>query len=426
MKKKKRGCLAALIVLAVLVAGAGVLAAVRWKAWFGQPEEEPYQPSDMPARALLTFGDGTELSRDITWMCDTVLKPSHIEIVRMDSAGVSDTAAIAATGEIFASRSGTAAYYHVRLSDLEPEAEYSYRIVSGDKSSQWYSFRTWAADDGGKFSFIYVGDVQDTPEGDARTILADAFRRNPDAEFLLCAGDLVERPSDRHWNEMHEVLGDLAGSMPLLNVTGNHDYLKGIPRKLERRFPLTFSYFLDSMVDGNMLYSMRYGNAEFFLLDTNREFPYLLTQRHWLKERLDSSTARWKIVVMHHPLYSVRHDNRAGRYLFEDLIADHDVDLVLQGHEHNYARRAGSDAASTPVYVISHCSPKNYRIKRTEGQDRIGAGDRYYQTIRISPDTLFYGAYRASDGALYDSLLVVKGNPGTRVTDLSTGIPEMR
>ena len=66
--------------------------------------------------------------------------------------------------------------------------------------------------------------------------------------------------------------------------------------------------------------------------------------------------------------------------------------------------------ATTPVYTVSHCSPKNYDLYQNERYDRFGTESRYYQTIDLSGDTLTMAAYEAYHHTLYDSLQVVKGN----------------
>ena len=168
------------------------------------------------------------------------------------------------------------------------------------------------------------------------------------------------------------------------------------------------------MIGDNQVYTLCYGPVQFFLLDSNRELPYLLTQRDWLKTQLQQSRARWKIVVLHHPLFSIRSASRnlIQRWVFNGLIEDYGVDLVLQAHEHNYARMTAHDngVATTPVYTVSHCSPKNYDLYQNERYDRFGTDSRYYQTIDIIGDTLTMAAYEVYHHTLYDSLKIVKGN----------------
>lgn len=408
----------------LLVVALTVWVAMRWQVWFGNPEELAVEPLLAPGHVLLTFGDSDELSRNVSWQCDTMLQPSWLELV----CGT-DTARIEAQGEVFESRNGKAAYYVARLRQLSPDAHYRYRAVSGNGSSPWYGFRTYAAGRD-RFSFLFVGDVQDTIGGMANRFLRDALTHHPESEFLVCGGDLTERPANQYWAETFRTLDSIGQSMPILNVTGNHDYFKGIIQRLERRFPLVFSYFLDSKIRDNMVYTLNYGDVQLFVLDSNREFFYLWTQHQWLKELLAQSKAKWKILILHHPLYSVKGKNNAiQRWMFDGLVRQYGVDLVLQGHEHAYARMIGgvykNGAPATPVYTVSHCSPKNYRIHFDERFDKFGISSRYYQTVNIHGDTLEMAAYDANTHALYDSLLIVVSPVKAHlVVDQGKDIPE--
>ena len=178
----------------------------------------------------------------------------------------------------------------------------------------------------------------------------------------------------------------------------------------------------------NQVFTLRYKDVQFFVLDSNREFFYLFTQRSWLKKQLEESKARWKVVVLHHPLYSIRgkNNNLIQRWMFDDLIRDYGVDLVLQGHEHAYARMTNHDdkliIPSTPVYTVSHMSPKNYRIQFDEKFDKFGSGSRYYQKVVADDKRLTLTAYDAMTHALYDSLIISKQEG---ILDYGKQIPEV-
>lgn len=413
-----------LIATLLLLLAATIWVASRWNVWFYNPAELAVEPLSAPAHVLLTFGDGDELSRNVSWQCDTALQPSSL-LLACDG----DTTRIEAQGEVFVSRNGKAAYYVARLRQLKPDSRYRYCAVTGNKRSPWYGFRTYPAQRD-KFSFMFVGDVQDTIGGIANRLLLDAWAHHPDVEFLVCGGDLTERPANQYWAETFRTLDSIGQSLPILNITGNHDYLKGIVRRLERRFPLIFSYFLDSKVDDNMVYTLNYGDLQLFVLDSNREFYHLWTQRQWLEEQLEQSTARWKILLLHHPLYSIKgKNNLIQRWMFDDLVRQYGVDLVLQGHEHAYARMIGgtykNGAPAIPVYTVSHCSPKNYRIHFDERFDKFGISSRYYQTVSVSGDTLTMATYDAGTHTLYDSLMIhVSPVKAHLVKDLGRDIPE--
>lgn len=404
--KKLKACIALAVVILL-----GLWIASRWHTWFVEDEEEAYVPSFMPTHVLLTFGDAQPLSRNVSWMADTVVRPSWLELVCLSD---SDTIRVDAQGEIFRSRSGQAAYYVARLRSLKAATIYAYRAVTEGKSSPWYHFTTQQAQSD-KVSFLYVGDIQDSIGGETNRFLREALCRHPQSEFLVCGGDFVDGPTHRWWEEGFRDIDSVAQAMPMMAVTGNHDYRKGVFQWLERRFPLTFSYFLDSKIADNQVYTLCYGPVQFFLLDSNRELPYLLTQREWLKTQLAKSRARWKIVVLHHPLFSIRSASRnlIQRWVFNDLLEEYRVDFVLQAHEHAYARMTAhyNGVATTPVYTISHCSPKNYEVYLNERYDKLDTLSRYYQIVCVSGDTLTMKAYEVFHHTPCDSLRIIKGNP---------------
>ena len=406
-----------LVIGLVIVIVLGCWVASRWHTWFVEEDEEAYVVSSSPVHVLLTFGDAQPLSRNVSWQADSVLRPSWLELVCLAD---SDTIRVEAQGEVFRSRGGQAAYYVARLRDLQAGTRYAYRAVTGEKVSPWYQFYT-QSDSTDKVEFLYVGDVQDSIGGEANRFLREALSRHPESEFLVCGGDLSDGPRQSCWDEAFRDIDSVAQAMPLLVVAGNHDYRKGVIQWLERRFPLTFSYFLDAKIADNQVYTLNYGPVQFFLLDSNRELPYLLTQRDWLKAQLEQSRARWKIVVLHHPLFSIRSRSRnlIQRWVFNDLLEDYGVDLVLQAHEHAYARMTAHEGgqAVTPVYTVSHCSPKNYEIYENDRYDKSITSSRFYQTVRISGDTLTLAAYEVYHHSLCDSLQIIKDKNNAKIIE---------
>jgi len=108
--------------------------------------------------------------------------------------------------------------------------------------------------------------------------------------------------------------------------------------------------------NGDRYYSIASGGAtpltEVFVLDSNTLGADAVTdgydnpQLDWLRNALTRSTAVWKIVAMHHTIYSpttdrflwaARDPDGELRALLEPILADR-VDVVFQGHNHMYAR----------------------------------------------------------------------------------------
>jgi hypothetical protein len=64
-------------------------------------------------------------------------------------------------------------------------------------------------------------------------------------------------------------------------------------------------------------------------------------QIDWLKETLKVTDSTWKIVFMHHPIYTGAGGHRADQGLLnalESVMVEGGVQLVLSGHNHYYAR----------------------------------------------------------------------------------------
>ena len=87
-------------------------------------------------------------------------------------------------------------------------------------------------------------------------------------------------------------------------------------------------------------YSFVKGSAEFFYLDTNLDRMSESTiqhQLHIMKDKLDKSTKKWKIVVGHHTWRSIAgHGNAEPRFetFLKDLFKDTKPTLYMCGHDH--------------------------------------------------------------------------------------------
>jgi 3',5'-cyclic AMP phosphodiesterase CpdA len=113
-----------------------------------------------------------------------------------------------------------------------------------------------------------------------------------------------------------------------------------------------------------LYYTTTHGPVDFFFLDSSVPGvfgPVASTQWEWLDDTLASSTSQWKVVALHHPLYSSGHhgSTMGARERLEPILARHHVDLVLAGHDHDYERThpqhgityvvSGGGCKTTPV-----------------------------------------------------------------------------
>ena len=154
-------------------------------------------------------------------------------------------------------------------------------------------------------------------------------------------------------------------------------------------------------IDHQSNYSFDYGNAHFLFLDANPHlfndnlpggnafntppptfvaYPTALGQ--WVINDLDSSNQPWKIVVYHQPAFTSGDGTLVNNQMraVAKLLEDHGVNIVFNGHDHNYQRtlpiRATARTASTPTTTAG--SPAVYVDQKFDGNtDTVPDGVLY-------------------------------------------------
>ncbi len=211
----------------------------KWDSWFYNPPEPPYSPSSFPERILLTWSNDPCTTRDVTWQCDTLSKTGLLQLYNKNCKD--DTITLPASRQIIKTQGGAGAYYKVHIKNLLPGQLYDYRVESNRNWSDWYTFKTCSKSDS-DYSFVFIGDIQDSINGKTGDILKKAFECQPDAAFFLFIGDMIERPHDEYWNEFFREGGDLFRRIPVIASPGNHEYYKGLVQKIDERWMAHFSF----------------------------------------------------------------------------------------------------------------------------------------------------------------------------------------
>jgi 3',5'-cyclic AMP phosphodiesterase CpdA len=149
-------------------------------------------------------------------------------------------------------------------------------------------------------------------------------------------------------------------------------------------------------------YTTSHGPVDFFYLDSSA--PGLFgedapTQLEWLDDALASSTNQWKVVCMHHPVYSSgAHGSTPGAdEVLEPILARRAVDLVLTGHDHHYERTRPVHGVT---YVVSGGGCKTTPVGRSRFT-RAAASALQYLHVDVDGDRLTGRSVRA-DGRLLD------------------------
>lgn len=123
-------------------------------------------------------------------------------------------------------------------------------------------------------------------------------------------------------------------------------------------------------------------------------------QLAWIQAELAASAARWKIVYLHHPLYSSggRHgSDLVLRGELEPLFVKYSVNLVLSGHDHFYERLKPQNGIR--YFVVGGSAKLRKRnVLKTKLTAKAFDTDNSYLLMEIAGDRLHFQAIsRAGD-----------------------------
>jgi predicted phosphodiesterase len=223
----------------------------------------------------------------------------------------------------------------ITLTDLITGTEVMYRVSTNGVELGSGAFRTAAGTDRA-FSFAVIGDsgIGST----AQYSVADRLVAL-DPEFVLHTGDVVypDGQADGYDPFFFLPYQALTRRAPIYPSLGNHDY------HTQSGQPYLDAFYLphNNPANTERYYSFDWGNAHFTALDFNTGPDS--TQLEWLQNDLASTDKTWKIVFYHQAIYSSGPHGyeswvEAKRALLAPIFEQHDVDLVINGHDHDYER----------------------------------------------------------------------------------------
>ncbi|MXO65216.1 fibronectin type III domain-containing protein [Altericroceibacterium endophyticum] len=423
-----------------------------------------WQPaSHWPDRIVATLPGDPQTSFAVTWRTDLDVTESvaqitlaqdgpeleeHAETLR-GSVETLDLEQVEINGETFDAHwnkgLGAVNYHSVEFNGLSPDTLYAYRVKGGDEEwSEWFQLRT--APEDGPVTFLYLGDAQNDILSRWSRVIREAFATASDARFIVHAGDLTNKSArDRDWGEWFKALSFIHSRIPAIPATGNHEYMKletdgrvsdrDITMLWRPQFSLPVEESLPREL-AELAYDVRYTKDVHVFIITSTDDDHLQAQADWLDREMSRSDAKWKIVSFHHPIFSSSEgrDTPEKRDILLPVFLKHKVDLVLQGHDHTYARGAigspsdklgfaDSGALIETMFVNSVGGPKQYDWKTTGWDEYADAGvklarsaadTQLFQVLRVDGDRLTYES-RTATGALYDDFVLDKQQDGRKL-----------
>lgn len=438
-------------------------------------------------RVVLTPTARPETSQFVSWR-----GPPSSDRVLVRSADTSTVWIVEGSiSDVIAGR----AYHTAQLTGLAPGGEYEYRIPSDDGCVEWRGFATSTGAEA-PFTFLHFGDAQQGLRSTWPTVVRAALERAPDAAATVHSGDLVDAGVEAQWTAWFDGLGTAAATGQVIAAPGNHEY-EADPQL--RRWKAQFEYPRKhptaeaareravgrlgecgpdvedaartvaqhwSRAAADSIYSVDLNGVRFLVLNATRHAEFLTPpglhadapceglerlwlglQAAWIEQHLGDPSVRWTVVVMHRPVFSVTQgrDEPALRAALLPVLQRNDVDLVLMGHDHAYARgHLESDSlhgtsASGPVFVVANAGDRHRRLapEHEDGWVANGAhhvvrvaGISTYQVVAISGNTLEFTSYVAAVassssarvGQPLDAFTITKDERGKRVEWAEAGL----
>ncbi|CAN5241320.1 metallophosphoesterase [soil metagenome] len=272
-----------------------------------------------------------------------------------------------------------------------------------------FSSLGWAAEPKA-LAFVATGDWGQ--EGDTRqkavaTQMGIAARRM-NSSFVVAVGDNfydagVTSTSDAHWKvSFEDIYTDPALQTPWYAILGNHDYGGSPQAQIDysgksRRWMMPARYYVKSVtLPGGMA-------ADLFFIDTS---PLISGYRNsaresnlranvlgqdgkaqlaWLQAALAKSTAPWKLVFGHHPVFSGGEHGDTSDLVrdLKPLLDRYGVQAYVNGHDHDLQHIDRDGIA----YVCTGAGASVRTVKSVTGT-RFARSQVGFTAYRLTPDRL--------------------------------------
>ena len=326
--------------------------------------------------------------------------------------------------------------YRAALANLPPGSEVTYRVRKGDDVVFSATAKARKSADQ-PYRFVAVGDIaQGTP---AQKAIAGRMVEAA-ADFAIITGDMVyargriSEYREKYWPVYNadepspSVGGPLLRSTLTLAAPGNHDVAS---RDLEK-YPdgLAYFYYWDQPLNGPengpftlplagpesnqkafleaagpaypraANFSFDYGNAHWTVLDANGYVDWQdAGLRDWVARDLASAKdATWRFVAFHHPGFNSakHHFEQQQMRLIADVLEAGRVDMVFNGHVHNYQR-------SFPLRFVADRGPDGRMVREKDLVPGKWSLDKVFDgKANTRPEGVIYLVTGGGGAGLYD------------------------
>jgi hypothetical protein len=263
----------------------------------------------------------------------------------------------------------------ITLHGLIPNTQFCYKVYvqnqdeTGVQEGISGTFSTAYTAERKELDFMVIGNTSDPNHnaGGIKKQLAQSML-NHKADFLIHTGNIATDGSATNvYADFYEPFKEVLKQMPYMAALGEDEYGPNKNTQEGKGF-LNANYKpINSMPWSKGTPNYYYydsANARIIVIDTNNLYDAIFApqieknskQYEWLKNSLATAGAdKWKIVVMHHPVFSSGASEDKLSQFLAPLFEAHKVNLVLQGHQGAYERtkpiRAAHSAKAGPIYI---------------------------------------------------------------------------
>ena len=235
------------------------------------------------------------------------------------------------------------------------------------------------------FSFVAFGDTRSNPVAHQQ-VVSSILSLAPD--FVLHTGDFVSDGSDpAQWTTFYSIEHDLQSQVPFYGALGNHE--GGDPC-------CYFDHF--DWPNNERWYSFDHENVHVVALEIDSHAAYWAgsPQAQWLENDLAHTTQPWKVVFFHIPPYSSGSEHGSDqqvRAALEPLFIRYGVDLVFNGHDHDYERSVANGityivtgGGGAPLYAKGQPDPASVYFTSTLHSVQVSVTGMTLTVAGVRPD----------------------------------------
>ncbi|TDW26317.1 purple acid phosphatase-like protein [Breznakia blatticola] len=315
---------------------------------------------------------------------------------------------------------------------IEPEKNYVYRVGNDEGFSKVYKLQTKDIQSG--YEVLFVSD----PQIGTGTVLTDKHAWNdtltkatslfPNLSFIINTGDFVDVATKEGEYDGY-FSTEILQTLPTATAVGNHDLASNYGSHFNE--PNASSY---GKTVANSDYYFVYGNVLYMVLNTSsaNDLEHVAFMDAVMEETKDE-TFDWKVVMFHNSIYaagkqSTNKDVPLRRETLVPAFDRHEIDVVLMGHDHCYARSEFmkefevmeeyvgqtqvQDPEGTLYLTTSSSTGSKYYDLVAGGYEYLAFSAQYkvpvFMHLSFTEDTFTMESYRTDSLDVFDSYTIKK------------------